>query len=164
MSNSVITLRSGNFVLRNYKNSDNGDLNTLLKDRKVQFYLPGLSGEVNRLLTLSKVNHNILLIIENLYTNRVVGFILAYIDINDVYSSIISAMNTQNREKGIQKRMLKLFIEYLHKKKSAKFVTFRISASNQQALNVMKSLHIPFLKEEDNMCIFRLSLTEELPF
>lgn len=164
MSNSFVPIRSGNFVLRDYKNSDANALNELLKDKTVQFYIPGLSGGVNQLLILSKVNQNILFVLEDISTNKAIGFFLAYIDIDNTFSSIISAMNSKYRKQGLQKNMLILFIKYLREENLAKIITFRISVSNKQALNVMKSLQIPFLEEEDNMCLFRLSLAKELPF
>lgn len=165
---SKLYFQADTFALRELKNSDKENLLFLLNDSELKKHIPGLSlgyqGGMQQLMILANFNKSLLLVIEDISTRIVIGLIYTYIDIDGYSSSIHYVMNSNHRGKGIMPKALKLLIEYLYEQKLASNITFRISINNKNSITIMKKLHIPLFKESNNECIFKLSLTEELPF
>ena len=155
-------LRTQSFVLRKIKNSDKEDLLEILNDTSVQKYIPGLFSntleDLQHLYILSKLNNTLLLLIEDVYSNKVIGVILAHID-PDLLCDVSYVLHKNFRGRGTMPEALKLFLLYIYENKLARCVHFSIKLSNKSSINVMHKLNIPFFYD-----YFHLSLTEELPF
>lgn len=162
----LVYLRTENFVLRELKNSDEEDLSIILNDSEIRRYIPGLylgyTGGIEQLIILSNFNQSLLLVIEDISSQKVIGIIYTYID--NLSSSIHYALLSEYRGKEIMPKALKLLISYLYEQKLVNDITFHISIYNKSSLAIMKKLYIPIFKESDEEYVFRLQLTEKLPF
>lgn len=155
-------LRTKSFVLRELKDSDREDLLEVLNDQSVQHYIPGLFSstleDLQHLYILSNLNNILLLVIEDIFSKKVIGIILAHIDC-DFGSNVSYVLHKNYRGKGIMPKALNFFIQYIYENKLARSITFSINLSNKSSMQVMRKLNIPFCYS-----YFHLSLTKELPF
>lgn len=162
----LVYLRTDTFVLRELKNNDEEDLSVILNDSEIKRYIPGLAlaykGGFEQLIILSNFNQSLLLVIEDITSKKVIGIIYIYID--NLSSSVHYALASEYRGKGIMPKALKLLVGYLYEQQLVNNITFHISIYNKSSLTIMKKLYIPIFKEYDEEYVFRLQLTEELPF
>lgn len=155
-------LRTDSFVLRPLKDSDKEDLLEVLNDPGVKKYIPGLFSstleDLHHIYILSNLNNTLLLVIEDINSEKVIGMFLAHIN-SDFLCDISYVLHRNYRNKGIMTEALKIFIKYVYENKLARCIHFLVDLNNKSSIQLMRKLNIPFYYR-----YFHLSLTQELPF